>query len=66
VEVLSILINFQYFILMKAESNDKKYIEHAVASSLTGLYIFAKTGDFAGWGQTEEPCISILPNGSYV
>jgi len=51
---------------MKAESNDKKYIEHAVASSLTGLYIFAKTGDFAGWGQTEEPCISILPNGSYV
>ncbi len=40
-------------------------IERAVASSLTGLYIFAKTGDFAGWGQAEEPC-SILPNGSYV
>jgi len=52
---------------MKAESNDKKYkyIERAVASSLTELYIFAKTGDFAGWGQAEEPC-SILPNGSYV
>ena len=35
-------------------------IERAVASSLTGLYIFAKTGDFAGWGQAEEPCISYV------
>ncbi len=55
----------QYHIFTKAESNGQKHVEHAVASSLTGPYSFIQTGDFAGWGQAEGPCITLLPNGRF-
>jgi hypothetical protein len=55
----------QYHLFTKAESNGKKHIEHAVASSLTGPYSFVQTGDFAGWGQAEGPCVTVLPNGKF-
>ncbi|KAF8880313.1 arabinosidase [Infundibulicybe gibba] len=55
----------QYHLFTKAESNGQKHIEHATSSSLTGPYTFVQTGDFAGWGQAEGPCVTILPNGKF-
>jgi len=55
----------QYHIFTKAETNGKKHVEHAVASSLTGPYTFLQTGDFAGWGQIEGPCLTVLPDGKF-
>ena len=55
----------EYHIFTKAGSNGKKHIEHAVASSLTGPYEFVQTGDFAGWGQLEGPCVTRLDDGTF-
>lgn len=55
----------QYHLFTKAESNGQKHVEHAVAKSLTGPYTFAQTGDFAGWGQAEGPCVTTLPDGTF-
>lgn len=55
----------QYHIFTKAESTGKKWIEHAVASELTGPYTFVQTGNFAGWGEAEGQCVTILPNGKF-
>lgn len=63
--LILILISNQYHIFTKAESNGQKHVEHAVASSLTGPYSFIQTGDFAGWGQAEGPCVTVLPNGKF-
>ncbi|KAF5356855.1 hypothetical protein D9756_006784 [Leucocoprinus leucothites] len=65
IDTFPVFYNNQYHIFTKAESNGKKHIEHAVASSLTGPYSFAQTGDFAGWGQAEGGCITVLPNGKF-
>jgi hypothetical protein len=54
----------QYHVFTKSETSSK-YIEHAVASSLTGPYSFVQTGNFAGWGRAEGPSITQLPSGSY-
>ncbi len=54
-----------YHIFAKAETDGKKHIEHATASSLTGPYTFVQTGDFAGWGQAEGGCVTQLANGTY-
>ncbi|KAF5311549.1 hypothetical protein D9758_017934 [Tetrapyrgos nigripes] len=65
IDTFPVFFNNQYHIFTKAESNGQKYIEHAVASSLTGPYRFVQQGDFAGWGQAEGPCVTVLPNGSF-
>ncbi|KAF9051693.1 arabinosidase [Panaeolus papilionaceus] len=65
IDTFPVFFNNQYHIFTKAESNGKKTIEHAVANSLTGPYNFVQTGNFAGWGQAEGPCITILPNGKF-
>ncbi|PPQ74298.1 hypothetical protein CVT24_001334 [Panaeolus cyanescens] len=65
IDTFPVYYNNQYHIFAKAETNGKKTIEHAVASSLTGPYSFVQTGNFAGWGQAEGPCITILPNGRF-
>ncbi|KAJ3565160.1 hypothetical protein NP233_g7815 [Leucocoprinus birnbaumii] len=65
IDTFPVFYNNQYHIFSKAESNDKKHIEHAVASSLTGPYSFVQTGDFAGWGQAEGGCVTVLPNGKF-
>ncbi|KAK7047341.1 hypothetical protein VNI00_006572 [Paramarasmius palmivorus] len=65
IDTFPVYYNNQYHIFTKAETNGKKHVEHAVASSLTGPYNFVQTGDFAGWGQAEGPCITVLPNGKF-
>ncbi|KAG7094947.1 hypothetical protein E1B28_005748 [Marasmius oreades] len=65
IDTFPVFFNNQYHIFTKAESDGKKTIEHAVASSLTGPYNFVQTGNFAGWGQAEGPCITVLPNGKF-
>ncbi|KAF5379147.1 hypothetical protein D9615_006041 [Tricholomella constricta] len=65
IDTFPVYFNNQYHIFAKAETNGKKTIEHAVASSLTGPYNFVQTGNFAGWGQAEGPCITVLPNGKF-
>ncbi|XP_006463561.1 hypothetical protein AGABI2DRAFT_208425 [Agaricus bisporus var. bisporus H97] len=65
IDTFPLFHNNQYHIFTKAESNGKKHIEHAVATSLTGPYSFVQTGDFAGWGQAEGPCVTVLPNGRF-
>ncbi|KAG6909481.1 hypothetical protein DXG01_017203 [Tephrocybe rancida] len=65
IDTFPVFFNSQYHIFTKAETDGKKVIEHAVASSLTGPYSFVQTGDFAKWGQAEGPCITILPNGKF-
>ncbi|KXN83091.1 hypothetical protein AN958_01842 [Leucoagaricus sp. SymC.cos] len=65
IDTFPIFYNNQYHIFTKAESDGQKHVEHAVASSLTGPYSFVQTGDFAGWGQAEGPCVTILPNGKF-
>ncbi|MCX4741708.1 glycoside hydrolase family 43 protein [Streptomyces antibioticus] len=43
-----------------------KYIEYATASSLTGPYTIARTGDWAGWGSYREgPALAQLDNGAW-
>lgn len=63
IDTFPVYFNGEYHIFTKAESNNKKYIEHAVASALTGPYEFVQTGDFAGWGQLEGPCVLQLDDG---
>jgi hypothetical protein len=65
IDTFPVYLNNQYHIFSKAETNGKKHVEHAVASSLTGPYTFAQTGDFAGWGTAEGPCITKLANGKF-
>ncbi|TFK73379.1 arabinosidase [Pluteus cervinus] len=65
IDSFPVFLNNEYHLFTKAESNGKKTIEHAVASSLTGPYQFVQTGNFAGWGQAEGPCITVLPNGKF-
>nr|CAJ18334.1 arabinosidase [Desarmillaria tabescens] len=65
IDSFPVLFKGQYHLFAKAETNGKKNIEHAVASSLTGPYTFVQTGDFAGWGHAEGGCVSILPNGTH-
>ncbi|KAJ3506863.1 hypothetical protein NLJ89_g6632 [Agrocybe chaxingu] len=65
IDTFPVFFNNQYHIFAKAETNGKKTIEHAVASSLTGPYSFVQTGNFAGWGQAEGPSITVLPNGRF-
>ncbi|KAF8069061.1 arabinosidase [Lyophyllum atratum] len=65
IDTFPVYFNNQYHIFSKAETDGKKTIEHAVAHSLTGPYIFVQAGDFAGWGQAEGPCVTILPNGKF-
>ncbi|KAL7269759.1 hypothetical protein RUND412_007561 [Rhizina undulata] len=42
-----------------------KHVEHAIASSVTGPYTFVQTGDFAGWGRAEGPCLTTLEDGNF-
>ncbi|MFC5835571.1 glycoside hydrolase family 43 protein [Nonomuraea insulae] len=43
-----------------------KYIEHATATSLTGPWTFAGTGNWAGWGSgLEGPALTRLPDGRW-
>ncbi|TFK38292.1 arabinosidase [Crucibulum laeve] len=65
IDTFPVFFNNQYHLFTKAESNGQKHIEHAVSSSLTGPYSFTQTGDFAGWGQAEGPCVTVLPNGKF-
>ncbi|KAF8997068.1 arabinosidase [Cyathus striatus] len=65
IDTFPLFFNNQYHIFTKAETDGQKHVEHAVASSLTGPYSFVQTGDFAGWGQAEGPCVTILPNGMF-
>ncbi|KAF9522780.1 arabinosidase [Crepidotus variabilis] len=65
IDTFPVYYNNQYHIFTKAESNGQKHVEHAVASALTGPYSFVQTGDFAGWGQAEGPCVTVLPNGKF-
>ncbi|KAL1675259.1 glycoside hydrolase family 43 protein [Schizophyllum commune] len=65
IDTFPVYYNNEYHIFTKAESNGKKHIEHAVASSLTGPYEFVQTGDFAGWGQLEGPCVTRLDDGTF-
>ncbi|KAF8649336.1 hypothetical protein AX16_005871 [Volvariella volvacea WC 439] len=65
IDSFPVYYNGQYHLFAKAETNGKKVIEHAVASSLTGPYTFVQTGNFAGWGQAEGGCVAILPNGRF-
>ncbi|TFL05401.1 arabinosidase [Pterulicium gracile] len=65
IDTFPVFFNNQYHIFAKAETNGKKVVEHAVASSLTGPYRFVQTGNFAGWGTIEGPCLAVLPNGKF-
>ncbi|KAK7687103.1 hypothetical protein QCA50_009604 [Cerrena zonata] len=65
IDSFPVFFNGKYHLFTKAESNGQKHVEHAVANSLTGPYQFAQTGDFAGWGQAEGPCITTLPDGTF-
>jgi len=65
IDTFPVYFNNQYHLFTKAESDGQKHVEHAVASSLTGPYSFIQTGDFAGWGQAEGPCVTVLPNGKF-
>lgn len=65
IDTFPVFFNNQYHIFSKAETDGKKHVEHAVASSLTGPYSFVQTGDFAGWGQAEGPSVTVLPNGKF-
>ncbi|TEB40146.1 arabinosidase [Coprinellus micaceus] len=65
IDTFPVYANNVYHIFTKAESNGKKTVEHATSQSLTGPYTFVQTGNFAGWGQAEGPCITVLPNGQY-
>ncbi|KAF7426055.1 hypothetical protein PC9H_008420 [Pleurotus ostreatus] len=65
IDSFPVFFNNQYHLFTKAESNGQKHVEHAVSSSLTGPYSFVQTGDFAGWGQAEGPCVTVLPNGQF-
>jgi hypothetical protein len=53
-----------YHNFLKNEST--KFIEHATATSLTGPWRFAGTGDWAGWGSgLEGPALVRLPDGRW-
>ncbi|SJK98729.1 uncharacterized protein ARMOST_01998 [Armillaria ostoyae] len=65
IDSFPVLFKGQYHLFAKAETVGKKHIEHAVAPSLTGPYTFVQTGDFAGWGNVEGGCVTILPNGTH-
>lgn len=60
-----ILFSGKYHLFTKAESLGQKHIEHAVADLLIGPYTFVQTGDFAGWGEIEGPCLTTLPDGTF-
>ncbi|KAG5651020.1 hypothetical protein H0H81_010208 [Sphagnurus paluster] len=65
IDTFPVYFNNEYHIFTKAESNGQKHVEHAVAPSLTGPYKFVQTGNFAGWGNAEGPCVATLPNGKF-
>ncbi|KAF8916485.1 arabinosidase [Mucidula mucida] len=65
IDTFPVIVGSTYHIFAKAETDGKKHIEHATASSLTGPYTFVQTGDFAGWGQAEGGCVTQLANGTY-
>jgi hypothetical protein len=51
-----------YHAFIKDESS--KYIEHAVATSLTGPWTWAGTGNWTGWGSGyEAPCVTETDDG---
>ncbi|KAI5838322.1 arabinosidase [Morchella snyderi] len=52
-----------YHAYTKNEST--KYLEHATASNLAGPWTFVQTGNFAGFGRAEGPCITTLEDGTY-
>lgn len=64
IDTFPVFFNNQYHIFTKSETSSK-LIEHAVASNLTGPYSFVQTGNFAGWGHAEGPCITTLPDGTF-
>ncbi|KAH7104844.1 arabinosidase [Auriculariales sp. MPI-PUGE-AT-0066] len=63
IDSFPVYLNGQYHLFTKHETSGTKVLEHAVASSITGPYSFVQTGDFAGWGHAEGPCITLLPDG---
>jgi Glycosyl hydrolases family 43 len=50
-----------YYLWYKNETT--KYVEYASASTLTGTYTLVKSGDWAGWGHVEAPCVFAIPGG---
>jgi hypothetical protein len=49
-----------------AKNETTQYIEHAIASNLTGPYYFIGTGDWAGWGNgIESPALVQLDSGAW-
>ena len=54
----------KYHAVTKQETT--KYLEHAVADHLEGPYVFAGTGDWAGWGSWREgPALAPLEGGGW-
>ncbi|KAH8145453.1 uncharacterized protein LAJ45_10575 [Morchella importuna] len=47
------------------KNETSKYLEHAVAYNLAGPWTFVQTGNFAGFGRAEGPCITTLADGKY-
>ncbi len=64
IDTFLVKIGSTYHAFIKNETT--KYIEHAIATNLTGPYTFEGTGDWAGWGNNlEGPAIFQLDNGNW-